>query len=110
MTSLDGKLKMYGKANYLEVTRPDRLVYTQQFCDEKGNMARHPMAPTWPATMLTVVTFSEEGSDQTRVTVEWEVHGDATAEERKMFHDSKPGMAQGWGGSFDKLEELLASK
>src|SRR2546423_1323473 len=47
------KIKMFGRAEYVEIRKPDRIVYTQQFCDEKENLSRHPMAPTWPATMLT---------------------------------------------------------
>ena len=27
-------VKMYGRAEYLKIEKPDRLVYTQQFCDE----------------------------------------------------------------------------
>lgn len=100
-------LKMYGRAQYLEVSSPNRIVYTQQFCDEKENLSRHPLAPTWPATMLTVVTFSEEGPDRTRVTVEWEVHGEVTPEELETFVKGRAGMTQGWTGSFDKLEAYL---
>lgn len=103
----NGTLTMFGRAKYLEIQRPNRIVYTQQFCDEKENISRHPMAPIWPETMLTTITFTEEGPNQTRVTVMWEVHGSATAEERKFFHDAKPGMTQGWTGSFDKLESYL---
>ena len=29
-----GIAKMYGRAEYLKIEKPDRLVYTQQFCDE----------------------------------------------------------------------------
>ncbi len=101
-------VKMYGKAQYQEIAK-DRLVYTQQFCDEKEKISRHPFAPTWPETMLTTVQLSEEGPDRTRVTVTWEVHGKASQEEMDMFIKSKGGMSQGWTGSFDKLEELLAS-
>lgn len=99
---------MYGKANYLEITKPNRLVYTQIFTDKDGNISRHPMAPTWPETMLTTVTFAEEGPTTTRVTVMWETQGKVTAEELATFVQSKAGMNQGWTGSFDKLEEILA--
>ncbi len=54
-------VKMYGRAEYLEIKRPDRIVYTQQFCDEQENLSRHPLAPTWPATMLTTVQLTAEG-------------------------------------------------
>lgn len=98
---------LHGRAHYLEIRRPGRLVYTQQFCDESEAVSRHPMAPLWPETMLTTVTFAEEGPAQTRVTVEWEPFGDATAEEVAAFVKERPGMTVGWTGSFDKLEALL---
>jgi uncharacterized protein YndB with AHSA1/START domain len=98
---------MYGRAQYLEVRRPDRLVYTQQFTDDKGNISRHPMLSTWPATMLTTVALSTEGPDQTRVTIQWEPHGETTPEEVAMFLAQRASMTQGWSGSFDKLETLL---
>ena len=61
-----GNMKMYGRAEYLEIAKPDRIVYTQQFCDENENISRHPMSPTWPATMLTNVKLSAEGSESKR--------------------------------------------
>ena len=106
----DAGVKMYGRAEYLEMHKPDRLVYVQQFCDEKENMSRHPMAPTWPAFMITKVQFTAEGSDQTRVTVTWEPYGDFTAEELATFVQAKAGMTQGWTGSFDKLEDYLSQQ
>jgi uncharacterized protein YndB with AHSA1/START domain len=103
-------LTMYGKIFYKEIRKPDHLLYTQIFCDENGKISRHPMAPTWPETMLTKVTFTSEGPNKTRVTINWSVYGEATAEERKTFHEAKAGMAQGWGGSFEKLEEYINRK
>ncbi len=100
-------MMMYGKAKYLEVTKPNRVVYTQIFTDKDGNISRHPAAPTFPAEMKTVINFYEEGPEQTRVTIEWEVHGKASAEEHTTFKLAKPGMTQGWTGSFDKLEEYV---
>jgi uncharacterized protein YndB with AHSA1/START domain len=104
-----GGMKMYGRAEYREIKRPDRVVYTQQFCDEKENLSRHPMMPTFPATMITTVTLTAEGPDRTRVTVTWEPCG-ATPEEVESFIKARAGMTLGWTGSFDKLEALLASK
>jgi uncharacterized protein YndB with AHSA1/START domain len=101
---------MYGRAHYEEVRSPDRLVYTQQFCDENENIARHPMAPTWPETMRTTVELTAEGPNCTRVTITWEVAGNVTAEEMAVFTSARGGMAQGWTGSFDKLEAVLAAR
>ena len=103
----DTGLKMYGRAEYLEVSHPHRLVYTQQFCDENENLSRHPMAPIWPATMLSTVTLSEEGPQQTRVTICWEAYGEVTPEELKFFAEARAGMTLGWTGSFDKLDAYL---
>ncbi len=99
--------KMYGRANYLEMKKPTRLKYTQEFCDEKENLSRHPMAPTWPATMMTTVDFTAESPAETRVTITWEVVGNYTKEELDTFIAGKGGMTQGWTGSFDKLEVYL---
>ena len=98
---------MYGKANYIEVTKPSRLVYTQIFCDKDGKISRHPAAPTWPETMLTTITLTAETLASTRVTILWEVYGEATTAERTTFNAGKAGMTQGWGGTFDKLEDYL---
>jgi uncharacterized protein YndB with AHSA1/START domain len=106
--SNDAGMKMYGRAEYLKIEKPDRIIYTQQFCDEKENISRHPMLATWPATMLTTVNLTAEGPDRTRVTVTWEPYGTATREEIETFVKMRGSMTQGWTGSFDKLEWLLS--
>lgn len=102
-------VKMYGRAEYLKIEKPGRLVYTQQFCDEHENISRHPKAPTWPATMLTTVELTAEDADRTRVTVTWEAYGPTTREEIETFINARAGMTQGWTGSFDKLAAHLAT-
>lgn len=109
MTWADGA-KMHGKAQYIQIEKPNLLKYTQQFCDENEKVSRHPMAPTWPETMLTVVNLTEEGPDQTRVTITWEVEGKYTAEEMQTFIQGRAGMNMGWSGSLDKLEALLEQR
>lgn len=101
--------KIYGKAKYLEIQKPNRIVYTQHFTDEQGKMARHPQGPTWPETLLTTVTLTAEDDNHTRVTIEMEVHGQVTDVERKTFDQAKAGLTQGWTGSLDKLEEYFKS-
>lgn len=108
MTGTD--ITMYGKAKYIEMDPPKKLVYTQVFVDKDGKISRHPMAPTWPEAMKTTVTFHAEGPKQTRVCVEWEVHGQASQAEHETFKGAKGGMTQGWTGSFDKLDEYLAKR
>lgn len=101
-------MKLYGRLQYLEIDKPHRLVYTQQFCDEHENVSSHPMAPCWPATMITTVIFSEEGDEQTRVTVTFECAAGTSPDELAAFIAERGGMTQGWTGSFDKLEDYLA--
>jgi uncharacterized protein YndB with AHSA1/START domain len=103
-----GAMQMHACCEYLAIDRPERIVYTQQFCDEHENISRHPGAPTWPETMLTTVQLTEEGPGETRVTVTSESYGAATPEEVAAFVQERGGMTQGWTGSFDKLEEELA--
>lgn len=101
-------LTMYGKAKYLELLEPDRLVYTQIFADRNGEVTRHPMAPTWPECLKTTVCLYGEAAMQTRIELQWEVFGEATEQERATFGAAKNGMAHGWTGSFDKLEAYLS--
>lgn len=42
--------------------------------------------------MLTTVTLSKEGFDKTRVTIEWEAHGNVTKEELETFIKARAGM------------------
>lgn len=106
--TMDTGLTLYGRVHYLELSAPSKLVYTQEFCDEKGNLSRHPLAPTWPAMMMTTVTLSEEGPDCTRVTVKWTLPGAVTTDELATFTQARAGMTGGWTGSFDKLDGILA--
>jgi uncharacterized protein YndB with AHSA1/START domain len=99
---------MYGAVEYLELTRPSRVVYTQQFRTADDTLARHPLAPTWPETMHTIVELSEEGPADTRVTLTWEPDGANTVETIATFTGARAGMTQGWTGSFDQLERYLA--
>lgn len=105
--SNDQGMKMYGRAHYLEVKSPEKITYTQEFVDEKENISRHPMAPTWPASMLTTVDLTAESATETRITITWEVHGQFTREEMETFIEGRAGMTMGWTGSLDKLEDYL---
>lgn len=97
----------YGQIEYREIKKPCRIVYVQRFCDEEENLARHPGLPVFPEALLTAVVFASEDDHTTRVTVTFEPVGTASAEEIDAFIDARPGMTQGWTGSFDKLETLV---
>ncbi len=98
---------MYLRINYIALNPVTGLEYTQQFLDHKGNISRHPMARVWPNTIHSMVTLSEEGPNQTRVTVEWVPYGKVTEGEMLMFTKAKPDLTRGWTDSFDKLDKAL---
>ena len=101
-----GERSGYQKAEYTEVDAPARLVMLMSNTDADWNLAPNPMMPDWPATLLTVVTFEEDG-EATNMRLTWEPH-EATAEEVEVFRAAVAGMGQGWGKGMDMLEELLA--
>ena len=100
-------MTLHGHINYIKIDKPNQIVYTQDFCDENEKPSRHPGLSAWPATMLTTVELTSEGDNETRVTVTWEPQAPYSTEDLAAFVKEKPGMTQGWTGSFDKLEELL---
>jgi uncharacterized protein YndB with AHSA1/START domain len=106
LRSLDGQ-EMWGKLSYREIVPPERLVFIVAFSDENGGLTRHPANPDWPREMLSTVTFTEQGG-KTKITVRWSPHA-ATEAERKTFDQGHDAMRQGWGGTFDQLEQYLAN-
>lgn len=101
------EMEMWGKVTYREIQPPDRLVYINAFSDKDGGTARHPLADSWPLEMLTTITFAPQ-DDKTELTIEW-MPIDPTEEENITFYSSFDGMRQGWTGSFDQLEQYLAT-
>jgi uncharacterized protein YndB with AHSA1/START domain len=108
MTMADGSTK-HGVLGYRTIRPCDLFVYSQHFSDSSGSLRKPSFAPTYPDRLLTTVTFTPEGANETRVTVRWEILGDATAGERETFDSMKTSMTPGWTDAFDKLEASLAS-
>jgi uncharacterized protein YndB with AHSA1/START domain len=102
-----GNEPLYGLVKYLELRKPYRIVYTQQFCDANERVLRPPFFGHWPLLMRSTVELAAEAEQATRVTVRWEPE-EATAEDLAEFVNQRAGMSGGWTGSFDKLEALLA--
>ena len=105
LRSPDGR-DMWGKFVYRELVAPERIVLVNSFSDEKDNLTRHPMSPTWPLEMLSTTTFAEH-EGRTTITVRW-APLNATEAERKTFDTSHEDMRMGWTGTFDQLAEYLA--
>jgi uncharacterized protein YndB with AHSA1/START domain len=104
LRSPDGK-EWWGKWIFREVTAPERLAWVHMFSDKDGGITRHPLSPAWPLELVTEVQFIEHGG-KTIVTLKW-APLNATEEEIKTFNAAHPGMAHGWGGTFDQLTHYL---
>jgi uncharacterized protein YndB with AHSA1/START domain len=107
LRSPDG-LEMWGKFIFREIVPLERLVFIVSFSDAEGGLARHPMRPDWPLTLLSTVTFADTGTGKTTVTVKWAAH-EATDLERRTFEAGQDSMRQGWTGTFERLDAYLAA-
>ena len=88
---------------YREIVPFERIVCTDSFADEHGNVVPatyYGMEADMPLEMLITVTFENLGG-KTRMTLRHE--GIPAGPERE-------GANQGWSESFDKLAEYLAKK
>jgi uncharacterized protein YndB with AHSA1/START domain len=104
MRSPEGK-DFCGKGIYREVVPPERLVMTDSFADEQGNIVSasyYGMSPDFPRELLITVTF-EDHDGKTKMTLK---HSGI----RGISDVDYSGMKQGWEESFDKLAEYLAAE
>ncbi len=102
----NGQATWWGRFAYREIEKPARIVFVNSFSDEAGGITRAPFSRTWPLEVLNYLTLTE---DNGRTTVA--LRGgpiNASAEERANFEDMFSSMRQGFGGTFDQLEEYLA--
>jgi uncharacterized protein YndB with AHSA1/START domain len=102
-----GGRKMYGRFIFQEVDAPRKLAYIVSFADAEANAIRPPFPDPWPVEMMNVVTF-EETADGTLVTLTGNAHN-ASPEEIRTYTNNFKSMEGGFGGTFDKLEEYLAT-
>ena len=98
MRSPEGK-DYWSTGVYRDIVPLKRIVCTDSFADEKGNVvpaSHYGMPGEWPLELLVTVTFEEDGG-RTVMTLQ---------------HDGIPpeilsDCEAGWSGSFDKLSESL---
>jgi uncharacterized protein YndB with AHSA1/START domain len=96
---------MCGKFVYKEMIRPEKVVFISSFADTSGNIVPAPFPIKFPNEILNSWTFTEHGG-KTTITLRGEpVNG--TAEERESFRNLFSSMQQGFGGTFDQLDEHL---
>ena len=86
---------------YREIVPFKRIVCTDSFADEKGNVvpaSHYGMEGDWPLELLVTVTFEETGG---RTTMTLLHEGMPAGQMRELA-------VAGWNESFDKLAEYLA--
>lgn len=88
---------------YLEIVRPERIVYSMAVSDKDGKLikpAAAGMDPEWPAETIVTLTF-EEHEGKTKLTLHQTV-GEALA--------SRTGALPSWFQMLDRLAEIVTKK
>jgi uncharacterized protein YndB with AHSA1/START domain len=101
---------MYGRFIYREIEEPSRIVFVNSFSDANGGITRAPfpqLGDKWPLEVLNEMTFTEADGKTTISLRGGPIN--ATEEERRTFASMADSMRQGFGGTFDQLEQYLAN-
>lgn len=96
---------MYGRFVYREIVAPERIVFVSSFSDEAGGIARAPFKDNWPLEVLNHLTLSENGGKTTLSLRGGPIT--ANPEELAVFTSMFDSMRQGFGGTFDQLDDYL---
>jgi uncharacterized protein YndB with AHSA1/START domain len=101
MRSPDGK-EFWSTGIFTEVRAPERLVVTDSFADEKGNIvsaSHYGMDPNWPLEAEVAMTLEDAGGKTLmKVTYSGRI---------SVANQDLKNMKQGWEEMLDKLEEYL---
>jgi uncharacterized protein YndB with AHSA1/START domain len=106
--SLPDGNEMWGKFVYHEITEPERIVFVSSFSDKDGGITRAPFSQAWPLEVLNELTLTERDGKTTLTLRGGPIN--ATDEEYKTFESAFGSMQQGFGGTFDQLDEYLAKQ
>ena len=101
MRSSEGQ-DLWSTGVYREIVPLERIVCTNSFSDEKGNVvpaSHYGIGEDWPLEMLVTVTFEDVGG-KTRMTLR---------NEGLPAGEMSDGANAGWNEAFDKLAEVLAN-
>ncbi len=100
--------RSYALFVYEEIDSPSRIVFVSGFADEKGEFARAFFAADFPLQIRNTWTFEEIEGGKTSLTARGQPLN-ATEAEEAFFASMLGNMATGFGGTFDQLEEYLAT-
>lgn len=99
---------LWGKFTFLEISAPEKLVFTNAFSDAQGNTVRAPFAPDFPLEVLNIVRFVEY--DGKTVVAMRGTPFQASDAECARFAAMKGSMNQGFSAGFAALETFLARR
>ena len=101
-----GDKSMYQRTEFTEVDPPSKLVMLMSTSNADWEPIDSPMNPNWPRTLLTTVTFAENGS-QTDLVLTWAPH-EATSAQIEAFRAALGDLDKGWGAGMAIIAEILA--
>lgn len=105
MKAANGSI-MWGLFRYLEIIEPERIVFINSFSDKVGNVTPNIVSKDFPLEVLDIITLTEHQGKTTLTMRASPIN--ATEEEQKTFSNMFSLLKQGFGGTFDQLEEYLA--
>jgi uncharacterized protein YndB with AHSA1/START domain len=100
----DGNV-MWVKFVYNEIIAPEKVVYTNFFSDEEGNIKRAPFDENWPLETLNTMTLVEDNGKTILTMIVAPVT--PTEEEFKTIEASQEILKEGFSRTFDQLDEYL---
>jgi uncharacterized protein YndB with AHSA1/START domain len=106
MKAPDGS-EMWGLFIYRDIVNPERIEFVSSFSNTEGAVAPAPFFDgKFPKEILNVVTFTEHNGATTLTIKGAPIN--ATEAERNIYESIMSNMAEGFGGTFDQLDEYLA--
>lgn len=97
---------MFGRFDYTELVRPEKIVFINGFADAQGTRIRYEMVPTWPVEVQNTVTLEER--DGATVMTLHSTPRNASELEIETFKAGHASMSEGFGSMYDVYEQYLA--
>jgi len=101
----DVGFEMWGLFTYLDILAPEKIIFLSGFSDKDAAIAKSPFGFPWPLQTHNTWALTEEKGITTLVLTAYPVN--AEEEEERSFVDGFGSMQQGFGGTFDQLDEYL---
>ncbi|MES2690716.1 MAG: SRPBCC domain-containing protein [Bacteroidota bacterium] len=99
---------MWGLFQYKNISSPDLIEFISSFSDEEGNVCKAPFPIEFPDKVFNRITLTEHKGV---TTLALEGHPiDPTNEQEATYYSMTESMEQGFGGTFNQLEQYLLKR